>query len=1130
MSWNPINILSNLYYNGFNSKGEICPWSEEGWQAQVAALKAPEAVKLALAEGVTTALKPAFLTACQTGNTPLAQAIVTAFDRAGEGLETLLRPAKGQSPLQAACETDNLPLATAIIGWLGGQAAEGINGVNRGNRHPLFAAIEHRNPALFELLIKNGAIYLRENGRCIENSDGKSVVTLAIATKNPRFIAPLDCPDNEALTTLSTNEKKIYWRVQLSKERPDGQTLLHSLIASPVGEAEDISKIVRLGANLNQVNREGQTPLYLACMLNKTDRVAQLIELGVKIDPKTQEEFPDALFAGIAKAKDGTLSFLEKEARRGNAKLLHTYLLTVGSLDLIESKGTIKWGCRSTFRKVATAFGPELLCKAIERNDLALVTKLLSAGARKFALSGEEGSTPLDLATASGDARVIRKIANCLSAKERAALTPKQKEAVAIAEIDTVDAKGLTPLQKACRDGDLKMVKSLLTRGALVDSPNSKKLSPLLQAICYAKNNRALIVEVLIDNGANVNCADPKGSRALHHACQQGDWKAVRHLALSRGIEIDAPNRKGNSVLEVALKKKDQELAYLFIEQGADWVTLLEKRPELAPFLPNPLPGSQSPLAVVISAGKESLILALAPYCNLSEVDEAGNTPLHLYVMKEPVAPNEDVLDLLVGEAGELAYVKNHFGETPLDWLATPELRAIAKEKAKEQIRVNPSFNEAKLVAQRANLDAGALRTALRGANLEVHGAALSPQELRKTLERKDLPKLQELVERFGAEQVKTSCIDALAEGAKGETKRISPEKLVELIRFLQIPSLFPGDSEIDSSVCQKVLDSDLIDYVGILLENGATLGDEGLNCYLGLLAITGQHEWIETAIEAGAKPNQIYEESYPLVHAVSRAQMFSDSERSKSLDTIRALLYSGARVDFVEADAWRLLLEALVLDGDVDAVREFLALGIIGVNDQELDGQNSLLHHACRFESVEMIELLLSLEAEKNLPNARGETPLDLITDDNDLAEWLALSGFESPRRIAVQAVREAELHREALDNHASQELAQKANQGGFEWAVATRKWDTIQSFAGRGLNTEIAVLPGGCTPLHLAVQFQSRIGQTQLLDLGANPNSLNAKGETPLDLIRRARGVESMIEGLRARGLRYSDELRRT
>lgn len=92
------------------------------------------------------------------------------------------------------------------------------------------------------------------------------------------------------------------------------------------------------------------------------------------------------------------------------------------------------------------------------------------------------------------------------------------------------------------------MVELLIQNGADVNAQGADGETPLHVAI-GAENEK--IAEVLIKNGADLNAKDRSGRTPLHLATEQSSIKMVELLA-KNGADLNAKDRKGRTPLHVA--------------------------------------------------------------------------------------------------------------------------------------------------------------------------------------------------------------------------------------------------------------------------------------------------------------------------------------------------------------------------------------------------------------------------------------------------------------------------------------------------------------------------------------------------------------------------------------------------
>eukprot|EP01113_Clastostelium_recurvatum_P039595 TRINITY_DN6059_c0_g1_i5.p1 TRINITY_DN6059_c0_g1~~TRINITY_DN6059_c0_g1_i5.p1 ORF type:complete len:542 (+),score=118.24 TRINITY_DN6059_c0_g1_i5:139-1626(+) len=160
---------------------------------------------------------------------------------------------------------------------------------------------------------------------------------------------------------------------------------------------------------------------------------------------------------------------------------------------------------------------------------------------------------------------------------------------------DYTDKKGRTALHITASSGHLILVSLLLEHGALINSASSLTgTTPLLAA---AKCGHITVVQLLVDRGASYDCADKKGRSALYLAASGGHIELVRYL-LERGVSATMANNRGQTPLHRAAKKGHTNVVRLLVDQpgvninaldydGASvlQMALSQKREETARFL-----------------------------------------------------------------------------------------------------------------------------------------------------------------------------------------------------------------------------------------------------------------------------------------------------------------------------------------------------------------------------------------------------------------------------------------------------------------------------------------------------------------------------------------------------------------
>ncbi|MCJ1455007.1 hypothetical protein MMC28_005361 [Mycoblastus sanguinarius] len=123
---------------------------------------------------------------------------------------------------------------------------------------------------------------------------------------------------------------------------------------------------------------------------------------------------------------------------------------------------------------------------------------------------------------------------------------------------------------KAVEGGDITMIKKTLEKGAHVSASDRYGGTALERA---AKSNNKRIVQLLLDNGVDVNAQNAQGETALRcvpfHGRKDGDIAVVR-LLLENGADIESKSLNGFTALLSASLYGKEEIVLLLLEKGAD--------------------------------------------------------------------------------------------------------------------------------------------------------------------------------------------------------------------------------------------------------------------------------------------------------------------------------------------------------------------------------------------------------------------------------------------------------------------------------------------------------------------------------------------------------------------------------
>ena len=280
---------------------------------------------------------------------------------------------------------------------------------------------------------------------------------------------------------------------------------LHQAVFS--NETELVNQLISNGANVNEPNFDGSTPLHIACRDGLLDMVKILIENGAIIDFKSKVQ-PSALQLAI-------ISWWNFD--------IVSYLLEKGANPNFTAGGKYN----------------SPLTTAIERQDVKAIILLLKNGATCMTLDKKQKIYLLN----NGNQEILQFITN------------------QGLNINEMDEDGRTALHNASCKGNSSSVKMLLENGVTIQSVDKKGQTPMTSAIT---NNHVDIVSLLLDKSEA-----PKDSVLIHAAVISGHCEMVR-LFLNKGANIDYQDNDGSTPLVLAIKMGHIEIVELLLDSGAN--------------------------------------------------------------------------------------------------------------------------------------------------------------------------------------------------------------------------------------------------------------------------------------------------------------------------------------------------------------------------------------------------------------------------------------------------------------------------------------------------------------------------------------------------------------------------------
>ncbi len=230
----------------------------------------------------------------------------------------------------------------------------------------------------------------------------------------------------------------------------------------------------------------------------------------------------------------------------------------------------------------------------------------------------------------------------------------------------TAGKKESTPLYLATQNGHEKVVEILVNNGSNVNLPNKRGVVPLHVA---SQNGLEKVVEILVNSGSNVNQPDEKGFTPLHSASQFGYEKIVQ-MFLNEGAKINQGNKDGSTPLGLASENGHEKVVEILISQGADVNQPDEKgfislhwaaqngHEKVAEILINngsnvnqAGAGGVTPLYMACQKGHEKVVeILINNGSNVNQAVEGGYTPLYMACQKG----HEKVVKMLLDKGADV--------------------------------------------------------------------------------------------------------------------------------------------------------------------------------------------------------------------------------------------------------------------------------------------------------------------------------------------------------------------------------------------------------------------------------------------------------------------------------------------
>ncbi|XP_031564740.1 transient receptor potential cation channel subfamily A member 1-like [Actinia tenebrosa] len=453
---------------------------------------------------------------------------------------------------------------------------------------------------------------------------------------------------------------------------------LHRAVLS--GKTEDVEFLLSAGKDINAHDEYGKTPLHCAVGVQKLDIVQCLLRYKPDIDAHDDRE-DTPLHTGIRTGNiaivkailiDGhadpnspghagcTPLHVAAQLENVNNSAICKLLLENGAKLLIRdhkkmtplAQATLHgfydvMVCMFSYAKVqgipkddllhnVDGEGSTLLHLAVESGSPQVVELCLDEGASPHSVKSSDGSTPVHLACSYGYMDILDNL----------------MKAVAFILDPPPDQDGRLPIHKAAQANHHLVISYLLKQDMdQIDATDHEGRTPIMLAAdncCYES------VQVLLENGANVDVRDALNKTVLHYAIGSAEvLKEILKDVKSNSL-IRAKDNEGNTPLHYASRLGCvKDIAIMLMKNKAS-VAITNSAGEI-------------PLHIAARHGRLAVVKKLTEGRNkrtINSNDASERTPLHLAAQEG----HEDLVEFFLKKTAKIERDAN--GQTPLHYAA----------------------------------------------------------------------------------------------------------------------------------------------------------------------------------------------------------------------------------------------------------------------------------------------------------------------------------------------------------------------------------------------------------------------------------------------------------------------------
>ena len=564
------------------------------------------------------------------------------------------------------------------------------------------------------------------------------------------------------------------------------------------------------------------------------------------------------------------------------------------------------------------------------------------------------------------------------------------------ADVNCKDKEGATPLHIAVLNGNFQMVKYLVSKGANINANSYKeykgndfsvKNATPLHLAAFKGNFE--IAKFLIDSGGDLKIKTGDSETPLHLAAYNGNLELVRYLVEEKGADVNARDNHNETSLWNACNGGNLDVVKYLISKGAIWDEAVKKY--------------GFPVSQAVAKGHLDVLKYFIEelHFDVNKKDKEGLTLLHWgayfghlnvvkYLVSKGAIWNEavegygfpvsqaaaeghlDVLKYFIEELHFDVNKKDDAGWTLLHWGAKFNQPEVVKYLVSVGADVSIKNNDGKtpLDLAKSEGNAGCVFFLSKG-NLTQKD---KDELLLKASEKGDLEGVKFLIEN-GADVNAKGCCDYTPLHEAAEKGHLEVVKYL-ISKGADVNAKSTGVFTSGYTPLHMAAGGGYLEVVKYLVSNGVDVNAKGEygDTPLHEAAEKGHLEVVKYLVKNGADVNAKNEDGdTPLYYAAYKGH----------LEVVKYLISKGAVVNAKGCCDYTPLHKAAE-KGHLEVVKYLVSNGV-DVNAKGEYGDTPL-HEAAEYGYLEVVKYLVKNGADVNARGKNGETPLHKVAEKGNL------------------------------------------------------------------------------------------------------------------------------------------------